>query len=396
MSDPRKNCPSASGLQDLAACPGQFQAQQGLPEIRTEQDDAEAGYGNALHAALADRDVRLGLKPSGLPEEAEDLRMTCERICEQLLFMPSLDGISDLDHPWRDVNEARFWLLAKSRAEVFSPGTTPIFSGQIDRLYICGKVGLIVDFKSLFGHHERSDRNLQLRAYAVLAANEYDLETVHCAIVQPRVSRTPVVVTYDESALVTAEVELHEILAAAFAPSPPRVAGPQCRYCRAQFVCETAIAAREQVALIYPDRKAPIARETIARVLELKPAILSVIRAAEAQARALLKDDPAALPGWELRDGKQNREITDMQKLFERMAEVGVTQEEFQGICETTFTAIGKLLAKKPRPTKITTTGPKPMGLTEFERMVTDGCWIKKPASKVLARTGEAIEEGGE
>lgn len=407
-ADERAGLPSASAIEALAACPGKWQAEQGLEEIRTEENDAYAGTGNRSHDALAGKMVELS-------EDEAELVSKCELICYELVGR-LLPGSEQID----EHREQRLWLRAASCSEVFGPGNTPIFSGQIDRLYVCGKVGLIVDFKSLYGHQASSERNMQLRAYAVLAADFYELTTVHCAIVQPRVSRAPVVVAYEGDALLmpplknggkypepypeplpekfanNAEAQLRWILSGAFAENTPRHAGPQCKFCRARLTCPEVN--RKLAALVSePPAVETLSSADLARMLDFKPGALSVFKALEAEAKKRDKAVPGSVPGYCTKDGKEVREITKIQKLYEQLIPFGVTQEEFQGICSTKFTALDKLLAKKPRPTSLRADGKaKPISLKDFSDMATDGCWTKKRNAPVLARTGEAIEEGEE
>ena len=218
-TDPRRGLPSASGMHRLAACHGSHMAQQGLPDT----GDAASSSGTAIHAVLAGQAPMDSLTP-----EQQDIAAACLRI-EQAVTEQWMERHRINPATVATVRDSRrMWLYDKGQK---------VASGLADVIAYSGHFGLVMDFKTMSGDHGTAADNMQLRALAVMASNTYDLAKIDVAIIQPLVTWTPEVCSYDWPALMRAEEELLAIVAAANAPDAPRNAGAHCGYCRASATC---------------------------------------------------------------------------------------------------------------------------------------------------------------
>jgi hypothetical protein len=115
--------------------------------------------------------------------------------------------------------------------------------GTPDQVYIWlpRKTALVVDLKSGFAVVERAELNMQLRGYAVLVADNYELEHIYVAILQPRLwspSERITLAHYEMADVARARKQIDDILDGTEKPDAPLVAGEeQCRFCRAKLVC---------------------------------------------------------------------------------------------------------------------------------------------------------------
>lgn len=318
VSDERERLPSASGMERLALCPGSFLLEVEHGE-KTTSDDATLG--NRIHDWLAWRKVQL------TPEEQE-LADACEEHAKRVFEEWEAAGPgynSDV------IREQRMWARD-------ADGLDRTWSGKPDLVAIVQRDNgirraLVIDYKTGRGDVTQAAGNMQLRALAVLVAEEFSVSEVRVAIVQPLAGR-PTVCDYDDVALAVAEVEINSIVRWAMKPGQERRPSPAaCKYCSAKAACPEG----RNLALAMAK---PLAREggVILLTPEEMAGFLHAARAAEAiiesvrdKARRMLEEDPTSVPGWRLKPGVARESITNPQLVFDRVAALGATPEKFIG-----------------------------------------------------------------
>ena len=319
VSDERERLPSASGMERLALCPGSFLLEVEHGEKTTSDD---AALGNRIHDWLAWRKVQL------TPEEQE-LADLCNWQTDELFreWTESHRGSTGTE----TVREERLWARD-------ADGLERVWSGKPDLVAVieCAdgkRRALVVDYKTGRGDVTQAAGNMQLRALAVLVAEEYSVTDVRVAIVQPLAGR-PTVCDYDDVALAVAKVEIDAIVRRATTPRQERRPNPAaCKYCSAKHACPEG----RNLALAMAH---PLARDggVILLTPEEMAGFLHAARAAEAiiesvrdKARRMLEEDEKAIPGWRLKPGVARETITDPQLVFNRVAALGATPERFLG-----------------------------------------------------------------
>ncbi len=247
---------SASNLDRRRLCPGSEALERGIPEVESE----DAKEGQFLHALDAhpeyDREV---LKPELrdlLRISAELDRTVFDRVLEQFRIL--------VGEPFQEGREH----------ELFIEGSGVSIPGHCDRwrYWPSHKVMAIVDKK--YGRKVVSPAaaNIQLRHYAVGAANERDCEHVVVAISQPRLSfyERITMAAYTRADIELARLEILSIAHGAKREDAPLVAGEeQCRYCKAKIVCKKYAEAFEPFSL--PGREFSLALQgqwSKAKILE--------------------------------------------------------------------------------------------------------------------------------
>ncbi len=355
----RGDLPSASSLESYSLCPGKWHAERHAPKEDT-QTRAYSDSGTRVHAALAGDSVELS-------DEEQDMVERCQAAEQRLIgyFGGSAPIIE---------REIRLWLFRDMRKA---------FSGKADLVARHGSRALILDYKSLWGDHEHSTNNMQLRALAVLADEEYSLDEVAVAIVQPNVTGNPGVCVYGKLELSEARRELLNILDAIKPENAPRIPGKQCKFCKAKLICPEA-QAQISVVQTVGQSLATMDGARLGDFLNLIADAKHVINAAEAEAKRRLNAGEA-VPGWELSPGKNRRVVTDVQRVFNAAAACGVGTEEFVAICDIGLKDLEKALRKA--------TGTKGAALKQTVDSVLDGAIEIKQSAKSLHRIGAAPED---
>ena len=317
MNDERNGLPSASYIDQIYRCPGSWNAQKGLPRLDDEED---ANAGDAMHAAIADRftnpnaDTVLDLTPAQVTTVEECIARAEELSLEHL-------GIA-----WRDAQE----IIVERRLWAYDE-TGPISSAKPDLVLIHNRKALIVDFKTGWVGAEDADVNLQLRTQAICVEGFFDIESATVAIVSPNAPTKVTVATYTKADIEASLEELRGILSKI--PNGQRVAGPQCRWCRAKHACPEALATREAIAnavgvtLNADTSNKAVGRDVDARLATLTGDQLSVLleqaKVAEwvvdqvkACAKARLAANPNSVPGWQLKPGVSKRSVKNAGEAF--------------------------------------------------------------------------------
>lgn len=345
--DPRFGVPSASAMWRIENCPGSWHATKDLPEDQSP----DAAKGTDLHAKLENDDT-----------DAESMsdEWVLARAIEQR------DAIVDeyfQSAPAETFTELRLGLTSIGGTIVVNAETKIglHFTGQADFIAISGDRGLIVDYKVLYGQHQAAPENSQLRALAVLAAGKWRLREVRVAKVQPRLGK-PSLADYDKDALSAARAGLFAALwKANIATTADLKAGEWCQWCKARASCP-ALRAKALVPVNTMTRSLPDDDKTaraalFARAMELDADTLAsyirdlrlmgwVANAIEGAAKTRAANDPAFQQYYRLKPGVVREKIVDVGAVFQRVAALGVSADEFTSACSLTKKSLEPMVRK--------------------------------------------------
>ena len=235
MSEKHFPC-GPSTLERRAACPGSLEAEAGLPDTAGE----DAAEGTRLHGMVA------GWLRSGVQGEFE--------------IDADADGAAAVQ-----------FCIEYVRRQTVPPGLKPIIEQFVDLAWLHPLIGggtvdfalvdpygegLVVDWKFGRGTIPPAPRSLQLRAYALGIARQYDLRRVQIDLVQAKLQHITSDVI-DTSDLKLAAENLLRIAERTI--GGPRIAGPHCKYCRALAGCLEAAYAVETATASKPVTASEIA-----------------------------------------------------------------------------------------------------------------------------------------
>jgi len=322
MSDEREGLPSASELGAIVACPGYQNAKAKFP-TSPERYALFAAAGEQMHEALQ-------MSVDGEDQEWENLSAREEwvvsecikirrALCEELL------GNKD---PSKSFTEQRFWLTSAGRR---------LFSSRLDyaALRADGRHLLVVDYKTGPGHYPEATMNWQIHGGIAAFCSQENaslngLQRVYGAIIQPLVTRKPVVLELDPGEIAPLQTQISHAIAASNLKSPPRIPGMHCIYCPARGACpEAQSAAPLTIETRWKEGLPHLTPAAITKLLPFIPVIQSRLDALRELAKEILAKDPDGLPGYTLKEVGAGRKITDVNKFAAVVADY-VTRDELR------------------------------------------------------------------
>ena len=348
-NNPFQHVPSASKLGRIMECPASHKAELAAGDV--PEDTRDADEGQDVHGVLSD-----DLSADEVSYSAAQTAEMCEAQVQQLLR----EWPECFEEP-RGYMEIRYGLTDIGTVMEVHEGTKAkfIFTGQFDRLYVCGPHGLLIDFKALHGKHASALENPQLMGLAVLVAKRHKLTSLRVALVQPWKGR-PTVADYSPAGLAMAEERLMQILWREDSAEPEdRRAGDHCHFCKARFGCEVFqyqnIAALD---VVQPEtlpadpemrNKAVFARMaemTPAQLIHIEKNVVKLMGVFIASHKAIFKQrvEAGEIPGYTLKEKSGRRKIADVGTAYERAAAHGVTAEAFAAKCSLSLKGLNEAL----------------------------------------------------
>ena len=300
--DERCGLPSASNSQADQNCQGRHLAQQGIPDVASD----DAAHGTDVHKLMSgDVNELAAMTDVEMRDVAERGLAIRRRVAKEWLGEHQLVATSSDDN--------RLW-----RRDARGNKTN---SGLPDYLLVAELDGktrvLIEDFKSLYGKIPVAPSNLQLRDLAVLAFLEFQADEVTCYINQPLVTSTPQLVVYGAADLQHAHDEMVERVAASMKPNAPRTAGEvQCKHCKAKATCKEHLEwvnkeGKNAMQLIEQNKQLSNGDQIL--YYKKAKAVTSLLKNACQQFEERVKANLEAWPEFEMKEVRGNRVITDPQ-----------------------------------------------------------------------------------
>lgn len=356
---------SASYLPQRKLCPGSHHAEDGLPEDRSD----EADEGRMLH--------ELSANPSLDRSHCTDEQLRALDRCawlESYVLGHVETGAGLEGKPCVEGHEKK---LAMHR------GLRTVLGGTCDRwrYYPDAKALVIMDKK--FGRIAVEDaaNNLQLRAYAVMGAEEWESVHVFVAILQPRVyaEGPPPIAIYGTADLAAAREEIHTILAT-LTPDAPRIPSEEaCKYCKAATIPDRCPEHTAALTTAIPLVHLPAVQltedqmETCLRVIGLLTD--KWVDEIKAEARRRIVDE--RLTGYVLKENAARRSITDPVKAIHLLRDAGFTDAEILAVANLTVDGGMKLYRNKDR---------NPKEAAKALEIVLGGILITKPTAPSIKK----------
>jgi hypothetical protein len=305
MIDERKNLPSASKISCYRHCRGAFQLSQGCSDVRTAEEIEWAESGNRIHAYLAGE-----IPADGLSESELDGAIRCRDVEAWVLTKAGFEILTSF-------REKRLWLKS---------GRKNLMSGKPDLIGICGLNGVVTDYKTSYGDQDPASENEQIRTNIVLAADANPaIEVWYGCIIQPLITMEPEIVRYARDDVSEARKSLLTLLEDIKKPEQPTSAGTHCRFCPAILKCKSALALLQMFGII---DGATAEGEALAKYLVLGKAAKPIIKKLEDRAKALLQNNPGAVPGWCFGKPGSTRVISDPFKAYEILTACGLIDRD--------------------------------------------------------------------
>lgn len=376
--DERQGLPSASSALENSLCAGRWQAQKAFTDAICEVEEQDESDEDDEHEIKTkgttpdmDKDAEAGKRIHSLyakqpcpgASQAEiDRAEAAHKVDAKMyeIWQTLFRGLPE--QPVIELREVRWWLRDE--------GGAPLYSGQSDAVWIRGEMGgpadiLLADLKGLWGYHDPAKLNCQIRHYIALIANsitEYGYTHVVSALAylnQPAKTMSPQPVEFDLEAIQKAIELMKEEVEMISSEDALRTPGPvQCRRCIAKLTCEeyhqeqaiitaplsfTAESTKEQltekIGMLLPNK--------LAILCDWAPALKDAAKLAENEAKRRLREDAASVPGYRLKENSPREKVVDVKLVFTRLAQKGVTADEFATLCSISKSNIEIALRSK-------------------------------------------------
>jgi hypothetical protein len=332
---------SASNAEADERCPGRHLAQINIPEPPESED---AAFGTRIHNELAGGTSTADVIP--LTTEQESIVASMKYIEAKVLdiFYPGVVG-----EPDKPMRERRLWIQW---------GDGLMHSGQVDCAHIIGQRGLILEYKSLPGDQVVSPKNLQLRDQAILlSVNVANLKEIGVVVNQPLVTHSPEICIYQVKDLERARDDMYRRVNQSNNPSSKRFAGEvQCKFCRAKPTCPEHI--KFASALTMTGAAASLNAPVETWSPEQRAMFMDRVKIAEQwledckeRLRELMLKEPESVPGYYLKEGRNNPTIINPGAIYAAFQKLGGTQEQFIAALDV---GKGKLTEAVKAVTKLT------------------------------------------
>lgn len=319
--------PSASSMTRVFNCPASFR----LNAMETPETSPAAEEGTMLHKVM-----ELAVRERS-PLVEEDLSAEQQAAIDFAFAQvkPLIDEYADF------TTENRLW--AKSG----------LFSGQADLVVInSGGEATIVDYKFGRGEVEPAERNYQLAAMAVLVADNCNVERVRAMIIQPRALEKSKRITecvYGKADIDAAREAINAACKEAIEAEQPRQkCGYWCNYCPSAYRCKAAqTEIAKQCALATSTPQFAIGKHNAVEMFEKATVVKKLCDEVLAAVKAWVQGNPDHGTALELTAGAKRSKLGDAGKIYDAVAGVGISPEEFVGVCDVGMTKLQSLYFAK-------------------------------------------------
>jgi len=328
VDEERGGLPSASSMKRTRRCPGWLALLKTIP--KQEDNSADGDAGTSRHSM-----IELEIDPETVDDKNEAYVLAqSARLREKALREAGFDP-----EAVRPEKEVRYW--------VHDEHMLPVCSARLDYLAVGDDLGLIVDYKTLFGNHASAHQNEQLACQAVAAAEVHDFNRVRVALIQPNLApeKQLTQAEFTRTDLVYARAEVLRWSYAAMEPNAPRIPGPvQCENCPCRAHCPEAIAAGFVITVsAQADIDTP---ENMAWLLDRAALADKVVKSIREKAKRMIEAG-TVIPGWKVSPGDTKRTITKPTTAFSIVAQAGATADELSACATVKISELDKLYYKK-------------------------------------------------
>jgi hypothetical protein len=321
-----------SKVEQCVLCPGCLKMCEGIAKTESEY----AKEGTMLHDKVAKHDT------SNLTSEQQIMVERCFELMKRLAP----------DETWK--HEVELNLVDEDFTE--------IIKGTADAIVI-GDIGILCDWKYGRNPVTASADNWQLKTYACMMFDTYDIEACHCIIFQPRLGNAGFSeVTYSREDLEKFPTTLKEIYRTCMHGISLRAGDKQCKYCEAKATCPEYMRWTGQVsnALAKIEHTHALTTDQLAKALEQTAQVKDFIKQLTAQVSAienvarekLIKNEvtPDQI-GYQLKVRNGARKCADAQKVFELVHEI-IPVEQFMSIVDVSIPDLETLYGKLAKEQK--------------------------------------------
>lgn len=362
---------SASGAHRWLHCTPSARLEATLPDTTSEA----ANRGTLAHE-IAELKVRKALGIDPLTTRQFNAAMKKKKDHE--LYEADIDTHTDMyvDFIQRTVHTFRSPPYVTIERKVDLTTYVPESFGTSDCIIIGSKQLHIIDYKNGQGVPVPAENNPQMMLYALGALRHYSLlyeiETVHVAIVQPKVWDEPSEWSLSAHELLAWGESIKPIAHAAFNGEGEYVIGEHCGFCRARNTCRARVTQLMSVEEKKPLKPPLIGWDEVGEVLARAEGIVSWYNGLKesALAHALAGGE---VEGWKAVEGRGSRQFANLDVAFAHLQANGIDEALLYERKPITAAATEKVIGKK-----------------QYKELLEEtGHVLKKPGAPTLVPAGD-------
>lgn len=335
---------SASGAHRWLICTPSAKLEETLPDTTSEA---------AKKGTLAHKIAELKLRKHFVePIGTRKFNAALKKFKEHPLYEPDMDANTNayLEYVQGIVHSYSSPPHVTIERKVDYDHIAPEGFGTSDCIIIGGKQLHVIDYKNGQGKPVTADDNPQMKLYALGALRKYsllyDIETVHLAIVQPKVWDHPSEWSLSAADLLAWGESIKPLAALAFAGEGEYVPGEHCGFCRAKDTCRARVEQYFSAGSLAPMKPPLISMEEVGEVLKQAEGIVSWYNDLKKLALAeILKG--GEVQGWKAVEGRGGREYVNIDVAFTHLQENGIAEAVLYVRQPLTLPALEKELGKK-------------------------------------------------
>ena len=336
---------SASGAHRWLHCTPSARLEATLPDTTSKA----AQIGTLAHE-LAELKLRkaLGIDPL----TARKYSAAVKKIKADELYENDIDGNTDfyVDYIQRIVHAfpSAPYIAVERRVDISA--YVPEAFGTSDCIIIGGRQLHIIDYKNGQGVPVPATDNPQMKLYALGALLHYrmlyDIETIHVAIVQPKVWDEPSEWSLPASELLAWGESIKPIATMAYAGEGEYAPGEHCGFCRAKNTCRARVEQFFEATEKAPLKPPLIGWDEVAEALRKGEGMVKWFNSLKELALAeVLKG--GEVPGFKAVAGRGGRDFADIDAAFAFLQTQGIDEALLYDRKPITAAAAEKVLGKK-------------------------------------------------
>lgn len=335
---------SASGAHRWLICTPSAKLEETLPDTTSEA----AKKGTLAHEIAELKLRKVFVEPIG----ARTFNSRLKKFKEHPIYEPDMDTNTTayLEYVQGIVHGYNSPPYVTIEREVDLRAYVPESFGTSDCIILGGKQLHVIDYKNGQGKPVTAEDNPQMKLYALGALRAYsllyDIETVHLAIVQPKVWDRPSEWSLSAADLLAWGESIKPIAALAFAGEGEYKPGEHCGFCRAKDTCRARVEQFFSAGSLAPMKPPIISMEEVGEVLKQAEGIVSWYNDLKKLALAeILKG--GEVQGWKAVEGRGSRDYFDLDQAFAHLQENGIAEAVLYVRQPLTLPALEKELGKK-------------------------------------------------
>ncbi len=321
------------------------------PSARLEATLPDTTSEAASKGTLAHEIAELKLRKYNEPMGPKKFAAALKKLKANPMYEPEMDGHTDmyLDYIKSIVHSFNSPPHVAIEKRVDLTAYVPESFGTSDCIIIGGQQLHIIDYKNGQGVPVPAEDNPQMKLYALGALSAYGLlypiETVHMAIVQPKVWDKPSEWSISAAELLSWGESIKSIALQAYNGEGEYFVGEHCGFCRARQTCRARVEQLLSVSEYMPMRPPLIGWEEVGDVLQRAEGIVAWYNSLKelALSEALRGGD---IPGWKAVEGCGSRQYVDIDTAFKSLQDAGIAEAVLFERKPLSVAAVEKVLGK--------------------------------------------------